>query len=177
MALMASCLGAVAISGAARAMEPLPPRVLQSDKHALVLNGVGTRVMYFMRVYECALYLPERSRSMPFIMDKRTASAIRISVIHDDLPDRLPEQWREAVRSEVTTKMFSRLRAAYRDVSGGDVVLFRYVPTEGTWILINDEVVVFDPGHGLMRSMLEQWVGETPVSSDLRLALMGDSNP
>jgi hypothetical protein len=129
-------------------------------------------------VYRCTLYQPEKQN---LTLDKLAASiealesplAIRIEILTSMLPDKMPEAWRETIKSEVTGKAFRRFRKGFADLDEGDILLFVYLPGEATHLFLNDKLVFKDPGPGLMQGLLEQWIGSQPISEELKQALLG----
>ena len=154
-----------------------PPSSLNSTSLTWALHSSGVRSYNFIDVYQCALYFPANEKPN---QEKLTASAkdlkspvaIRIEISTSMLPDKMPDVWRETIESEVTGKAFLHFRKGFARLDEGDVLLFLYLPGEGTRLLLNDKPVFKDPGPGLMQSLLEQWVGSNPISEDLKQALI-----
>ena len=42
-----------------------------------------------------------------------------------------------------------------------------YVPSEGTRVRLDGEVVLHDRGKGLLQAVLDLWLGPTPVSEEV----------
>ena len=137
----------------------------------LVLNGYGERERWFLNVYGCALYAPRKSSSPAFLMAPSTPTAIRI-LVRIDPPAEPPDRWEETFRAELSRELFHRLTDAYETIVAGDELLFAYAPRAGTTAYLNDRKLFHDPGHGLMRGLLEQWLGPQPVSLNLRRLLL-----
>ncbi len=138
---------------------------------SLHLNGYGEREILWTDVYRCALYLPETSSDRARIVDQRTAKVIRVTVLIDNLPDDMPARWRETLSDELNGEMFKRMKSAFRAAGAGDELQFGFVPGTGTEVRLNDEVILNDPGFGLMQALLEQWLGPNAISRNLRRLL------
>ncbi len=147
------------------------PRQLQVLGERLVLNGFGERERWMMDVYGCALYLPEKSSSLDYILSPETPSAIRI-VVNYDPPSNPPDQWEATFRQELSRELLGRMMGVYDDLEAGDVVMFVYAPGRGTKALLNGRRLFTDKGHGLMAALLDQWLGPRPVSKNLRRLLL-----
>lgn len=147
------------------------PRQLQVLGERLVLNGFGERERWMMDVYGCALYLPEKSPSLDYILSPETASAIRI-VVNYDPPSNPPDRWESTFRQELSKELLGRMMDVYDDLESGDVVMFAYAPGRGTIALLNGRRLFTDKGHGLMAALLDQWLGPRPVSKNLRRLLL-----
>lgn len=147
------------------------PRQLEVLGERLVLNGYGERERWMMDVYGCALYLPEKSSSLDYILSPGTAAAIRI-VVNYDPPSDPPDRWESTFRQELSKELLGRMMDVYDDLEAGDVVLFAYAPGHGTKALLNGHRLFTDEGHGLMAALLDQWLGPRPVSKNLRRLLL-----
>lgn len=154
-----------------------PPSSLNSAGLTWTHHSSGIRSYNFIDVYQCALYFPanekpNQNKLAAAAKDLKSPIAIRIEISTSMLPDKMPDVWRETIESEVTGKAFHRFRKGFARLDEGDVLLFLYLPGEGTRLLLNDKPVFKDPGPGLMQGLLEQWVGSNPISEDLKQALI-----
>ena len=59
------------------------PQNIQFKENTLVLNGQGTRIIFFMKVYEGSLYLESESTDANAIVNNNSPMAIRIDVISE----------------------------------------------------------------------------------------------
>ena len=57
-----------------------PPEAIEFEGSTLMLNGTGTRVVFFMKVYEGSLYLETKSSDADEIINSNSPMAIRIDV-------------------------------------------------------------------------------------------------
>ena len=169
--LCALLAGAFFFSAAARA-EIAPPPALDVGGAELVLNGYGEREIMWTDVYRAGLYLPRRSSLPDYVRDPAVAKAIRIRILYKDLPDRMPAEWRETFEAELNRELLGRLKRAFRRLEQGDVLLFSFRPGGSTEIAVNGEVLLTDPGHDLMLALIDQWMGDRPVSKNLRRLLL-----
>jgi hypothetical protein len=55
----------------------------------------------------------------------------------------------------------------------GDVITLDYIPDDSTTVRINGTEKGKVPGADFNRALLEVWLGEEPVDSDLKRALLG----
>ena len=56
------------------------PKTIEYKETKLVLNGKGTRIIFFMKVYEGSLYLETKSADAEQIVNENAPMAIRIDV-------------------------------------------------------------------------------------------------
>ena len=57
------------------------PETIEYQGTELILNGYGTRVIFFMKVYEGSLYLENKSTNANKIISSNETMAIRIDVL------------------------------------------------------------------------------------------------
>lgn len=153
------------------AQEATVPSRINYQGTDLRLNGYGEREVMWMDVYRCALYLPRRSSDPAQIVRTPKPKLLKIRVLTDAAPDDMPERWRETLDSELTDRLFRRMKKVYRRASSGDELTFAYLPGKGTSFYFNGKRIFNDPGYGLMESLLDQWMGPKPVSRNLKRLL------
>lgn len=139
----------------------------------LVLNGVGLRSIFIMKVFLGALYVPERSRDPATLMAQTGPRRLAMRMLIDMSPERL-------LRSLESNER----RAA--PVAGLETALMTVglVPKgAGLDIDLIDGVVHFAvngqargsirDGDQVFAAMLRAWLGERPIERDLKLGLLG----
>ena len=60
-----------------------PPEAIEFEGSTLMLNGTGTRVIFFMKVYEGSLYLETKSPDADQIINSNSPMAVRIDVLSE----------------------------------------------------------------------------------------------
>ena len=105
-----------------------------------------------MDVYQCAIYLDRESTNSELLLELKHPVAVRIKILISELPDQVPDAWREAIKPEISHKLYSRFKKQN--------------------CYIKNEIKFSDPGSGLMQALLEQWLGPHPVSKDLKATLI-----
>ena len=60
-----------------------PPEAIEFEGSTLLLNGTGTRVVFFMKVYEGSLYLETKSSDADQLINSNSPMALRIDVISE----------------------------------------------------------------------------------------------
>lgn len=149
----------------------LAPESVYSGQR-LELVGCGTReMMFFVDVYVISLYLPAPPADA--VMDPGTTKLVQLNIIYDgSVPDDLPDEWRSRLENQISQEMLRTLQGFYKDIRGGDIVTIGYAPDSGTAIRVNGETVVTQPGNSLIDAMLELWIGEDPISGNLKRLLL-----
>jgi len=141
----------------------------------LVLNGAGTRRVMFAKLYTCRLFVPREISSFDEARSLDGPIEIQLEV-HGEPPGSLPDDWEKVLDEELSQQLFRKAQAHYRRLEEGDRVVVAYLPGEGSTVWLNGEKRFTDPGPGLVLALLEQWVGERPVSKSLRRSLLGQGN-
>ena len=151
-----------------------PTETVQGRQLRLV--GCASREMLWMNLYALSLYLPRPMDDASAILGESMPKLLRLDVTYDGrVPNGLPEDWASRLREEVSREFLRTLRGLYNDLRGGDTVRIAYVPGEGTTLSVNGRTVVSRPGGALMDSMLELWIGQDPVSGDVKRLLLSGS--
>ena len=150
------------------------PRRLTIGGHSLALNGQAVRSKLFgmIDLYRIGLYLQQQTSDTSRI-GPDAPKALRLEVLHDTRSRYLPEDWRDELLALLTPQDTERLRAAYAKIQAGDIVTISYIPGEGSRLAVNHSTILQSHGGELMRAFLDRWVGEDPVSADIKAALLG----
>lgn len=143
------------------------PEFLHIAGSDLIRNGVGVRSVFFTDVYQCALYLPQKQEDAMDIIEFKGPMILRVEAKTSAL-DSIPESWRRTLREEVTDQTFKGFQSLFRDLQDGDRIQIAYLPARGTRVELNGEQLFMTPYRGALRSFLEQWLGDNPVSASLK---------
>ena len=143
-----------------------------------VINGCGTREMLWHKLYQASLYLNEKTSNIEKIMNQNTAKLLRLQVLYEkNLPDEIPNIWQEPLEEEISKELFKLLQNLYSDLNTRDVLLFIYDPDSGTKVSKNGNTLVTATDSVLMDTLLENWLGDEPVSSNLKRLLLDKDCP
>lgn len=155
------------------------PTSAEVDRRRLRLGGCAVREMWWMDLYTLAVYVPDAPIDVATMLQPGTPKLVRMDVVYDgEVPGGLPEEWRDRLREEVSREFLRTLQDLYGDLKGGDTVAVAYAPDRGTTLAVNEEQVAARPGHGTMEAMLRLFVGQDPVSENMkRLLLQGSCQP
>ena len=148
-----------------------------------VLDGVGTiplaahaRRTYLLaavETYTVAVYV-NGSLNPEHLAAADVAKVLRIDVTHiDDLRRRVPYDWRRELVPDLEPAAMAHLRGTFAALRNGDVVLIEYAPTRGTTVRVNRAVAASGAHHDLMLAFLDHWLGQRPVSEEIKRALLG----
>ena len=147
---------------------------------ALTLRGQGTANYLLFEVYEARLYLPPNIAAAAALQGethRRLSLRYRLAIKRSDIElaawGTLQKQWPDEVLKGRKTQL-DQLHAAMRDVNEGDVYTLDYRPSQGLTLSLNDKAVWQGGDARLAEMYFGIWLGEEPLSPDLRLALLGN---
>jgi hypothetical protein len=172
-------LGLLLVSVAAESAEfhgrQLPDQ-LQRFGTRYELAGCGLREFIFLDIYLLSVYLPAGTPLSGQIDNRDIGKVFLLDVLYDgNMPDDLPNLWREPLADEISAELLAILQDQYDRVQTDDRVEFGYYPGFGEELRINEEPVLREPGRELMPALIELWLGDDPVSNNLRrLLISGD---
>ncbi|HWA38174.1 MAG TPA: chalcone isomerase family protein [Burkholderiales bacterium] len=150
----------------------------------LQLNGMALRKRAFFKVYVAGLYLPQKTRSAEDALRVPGAKRMTLAMLRDvgadtfaaSLLDGLKENTSEAELAQIKPQV-EELMATMRAVGEakeGMVIHLEYMPDPGTRVLVGGAPQGRPiGGEGLFRALLRIWLGDKPVSADMKAALLG----
>lgn len=155
--------------------------VIEGVEQPLVLNGAAIRYKFFFKVYVGALYLTEKTQAAQTVLQGEQANRVVMHFLYDEVPaKKLVNAWNEGFAENNDKQLMqgigSRLEkfnSLFGDVSKGDVVLLDYVPGEGTRVNIRGQRVGLIQGADFNRALLSVWLGEEPVTEELKQGMLG----
>ena len=169
----------LSLSVVVRGQGAAPPSEVTPDGAApLPLASHATRVHLLgtVELYSLALYATPSTMNRPALASEHTPKALRIEITYaEDLRRRVAVDWRRELIPTLESAATTQLRGAFAPLRHGDVVLIEYAPAKGTSVRVNKGVAVAGVSHDLMLAFLEHWLGQRPVSEELKDALLGPS--
>ncbi len=152
----------------------------------LVLNGAGLRVKVFFKVYAAGLYLSEKTSAAAAVIALAGPKRVSMTMMRDLTAKELTDALGEGMRNNHTAAEFEALKprverlnavmSAIGAAKTGNVITIDYVPESGTRVTLNGEskgeVIA---GDDFYRALLKIWLGDNPVDSSLKKALLGGS--
>lgn len=182
-----SLLIGIVLVGSCHAMDlagvTVEPRT-RVEGHELVLNGVGIRSRFMIKIYVAALYVVEPSNKAAGILGQPGSKRMMLTLLRDVSADTLLDGMRAGLKKNLTANELTaidpqneQLAAIFRAVGEGkkgDRIALDWVPTQGTTIRING-VTRGQPisGETFYSSLLKIWLGDHPAQDDLRDDLLG----
>ncbi|MGQ0511841.1 MAG: chalcone isomerase family protein [Betaproteobacteria bacterium] len=150
----------------------------------LVLNGAGLRKRAFFQVYAAGLYLAERKTTATDVIAATGPKRVLMHMLRDVGADQFSDALVDGLRgnhSEAEIKAFEpRIKLLLAAMNGigeaksGMRITLDWLPAAGLQVTVNGKPAGAPiPGEDFYRAVLKNWIGEQPVQSDLKAALLG----
>jgi hypothetical protein len=152
-----------------------PPTLTPEGAAPLPLAGQARRVHLLgtVELYALALYTDSGGVDRSSLVSSQTAKALRIEIVYQDDPQhRLTIDWRRELIPTLDAPAMAHLRGTFAPLQQGDVVLIEYTPRKGTSVRVNKAVAVSAASHDLMLAFLDHWLGQRPVSEEMKRSLI-----
>ena len=157
------------------------PKSIEYQDSKLILNGQGTRVIFFMKVYEGSLYLETKSSNAQEIVNNNAPMAVRIDVTSemvtaDAMKKALSEGLEKSTNNNTGTILneIEQLSSSFNtSVASGDFYEFIYIPEIGTHVLKNNELVELISGFEFKKAFFGIFLSSNPIQKNLKKAMLG----
>ena len=157
------------------------PAQIEYQGNTLTKNGQGTRIIFFMKVYEGSLYLETQSSNAEEIVNMDAPMAIRIDVTStmvtaDAMKKALSEGLEKSTANNTgpISKEIVQLSSSFDSaVSTGDHYEFIYLPGLGTHVLKNSELVELIKGMDFKKAFFGIFLSDNPIQKNLKKAMLG----
>lgn len=154
---------------------------VQVDGTELQLNGAGIRSKFIFDIYIAELYLENPSSAADEVIAMPGRKRIVMHFLHDKVgKDKLVDAWNDGFKNnteaDVVVKLKDRIdqfNSMFTDVKKDDVVLLDFVPEKGTMVSIAGAEKGLIEGKDFNDALLKIWLGEKPVTKDLKKELLG----
>jgi len=155
------------------------PDTAQVAGTTLVLNGLGLRKKFVVKVYVAGLYLEQKSSDAGAIIKadapKRIVMQFVRSVSKNQMADAFEESFNNNTPDATKTMKadIDRLLGALEPLKEGDQMVFTYVPGTGTTLAINgkEKLTIAAPAFGPV--LFSVWLGPKPPTADLKKGMLG----
>jgi hypothetical protein len=156
----------------------------QLANQSLSLNGAGIRVKIIVDVYAAALYVPHRGHDANNVLAQNGPKSMQIVLLRDltgeDFADAMVKGFTKNNSSVDLARFQSKiddirnLMMGFGKVRKGAVIHIDFTPGTGTTVTVDgirrgQEVA----GDEFFTALLRIWLGNAPVDSDLKEALLG----
>jgi len=158
------------------------PNEMEYQETKLTLNGHGTRIKFFMKVYESSLYLEAASNNADEIINNNVPMSIRIDVMSSLVtPDAMKTALNEGLEKSTGNntgpimKEINQLNSTFNtEVGSGDFYEFTYLPDSGTHVLKNSKYIDTIPGLEFKKAFFGIYISKNPIQKSLKKAMLGN---
>jgi hypothetical protein len=182
--VLAAAVAALPVMAAVQVKSAKFEDTLQVGNQALVLNGAGVRVKIIVDVYAAGLYLPNKVRSEGKAISATGAKSMQIVLLRDLTGEKFAEAMIDGFKANNTDGDVAKyqgkldqlrsLMLTFGTVKEGTVINMTSVPGTGLRVYVNGQQKGNEiTGDDFYQAMLKIWLGEKPVDSDLKSALLG----
>jgi len=155
------------------------PDTVQVGGKGLILNGLGLRKKFVVKVYVAGLYLEQKSSDADAIMKAEARKQIVMHFLHNASKSQMADAFEESFQNNSPDAVktckaeIGQLLAALEPVKEGDKMVFTYVPGKGTTLAINgtDKLTIATPAFAPV--LLSVWLGPKPPNADLKKGMLG----
>ena len=152
----------------------------------LKLNGVGMRTKFVVKVYAAGLYLPEKKNNVPDIMKVDGPRRMTLVMMRDISSDDFGQAFMTGLNNNIdkTEKSkfvsqiskFGEMFGTIESLKKGDVLHIDWIPGTGTQSELNGKKIgEAVPDVNYYNAVLKIWLGDKPVDSSLKPALLGEA--
>ena len=155
------------------------PDTEEAGGKTLVLNGMGIRTKYMVKVYVAGLYLEQKSSDPNAIMKSDTPKRIVMHFVHgaskSQMADAFSDGFNDNAPDAVKTMKpdIDKLIGALDAINSGDEMVFTYVPGTGSTLAINGKDKVTIAGQPFAQALLSVWLGPKPPTADVKKGMLG----
>jgi len=154
---------------------------LQTENGTLLhLNGAGIRSKFFFDIYIAELYMEHPSSRVNEVIQTSGDKRIVMHFLYDEVEkEKLVDGWNEGFgnnsKAEVVATLQDRIdtfNGMFDDVKKDDTIVLDFIQDQGTMVTIAEQEKGVIPGKDFNDALLRIWLGEKPVTKDLKEKLL-----
>ena len=155
------------------------PDALIAGGQTLTLNGLGLRKKAIFSVYVGGLYLVAPSKDAAAILAADAPKAVSMHFLRGVTKAQLIDAFREGFEGNAKEKAAAqnanvqKLFGMLADVKEGDVMVFSYVPGQGTTASKGERVIGLMEGKEFADVIFALWLGPKPPTEELKKGMLG----
>jgi hypothetical protein len=150
----------------------------------LVLNGAGLRKRAFFDVYAMGLYVTQKKTAAAELIALGGPKRVAIHMLRDVGADTFTEALVEGMKEnhaeaefkalEPRVQQLSSIMLQVKEAKKGMQIALEWLPASGTRVTIDGKAAgAAIAGEDFFRALLRIWLGDKPVSADLKAGLLG----
>ena len=155
------------------------PDTEQVGGKTLVLNGLGLRTEFMVKVYVAGLYLAQKSSDPSAIIKAGGPNKIVMQFLHSASKSQMADAFRQSFNDNTPDAVktmqpdIDRLLGALDAVKPGDQMIFTYVPSTGTTFAISGKDKLTIAGSAFNPVLLSVWLGPKPPTAGVKKGMLG----
>jgi hypothetical protein len=155
------------------------PDTLQIGSTKLVLNGMGLRTKFVVKVYVAGLYLEQKSSDAGAILNADAPKRLAMQFVHGASKSQMTNAFQDSFEDNSPDAVktmkgdVEKFLGAVEPVKDGDQMVFTYVPGVGTTFAINGQDKVTISGAAFAQVLFSVWLGPKPPNADLKKGILG----
>ena len=131
-----------------------------------------THLLGGLDLYTISLY-SDGAGELQRLASADVAKALRIDVTcPDEARIRVGFDWQRELVPRLEPRAVAHLVGSFAPLRYGDVVQIEFAPEKGTTVRVNKAVAVSGGHHDLMLAFLDHWLGQRPVSEEIKRTLL-----
>lgn len=147
----------------------------------LSLNGAGVRSKLFFKIYIAELYLVNPSHDAATILADEDQKMMVMDFLYDEVSaEKLVSAWNEGFAANLSEEKLAALadrieqfNSMFVTVKKGDKIVLNYLPGQGTSVTIAGEKKGMVEGKDFADALFAIWLGDKPVTKELKKQLLG----
>ena len=154
------------------------PDTVQVGGRTLVLNGLGLRKKFVVKVYVAGLYVEQKSSDPGAILKADAPKRIVMHFVRGVSKNQIADAFTESFENN-TPEARKTLKAeidqflgALESVNDGDQMVLTYLPGTGTTVAINGKEKVTIAAPAFAPVLFSVWLGPKPPNADLKKGLL-----
>jgi hypothetical protein len=146
----------------------------------LVLNGLGLRKKFFIKVYVGGLYLTAKMSNPASILAADSPRRMVMAFLYSVSKDQMCDAWEEGLEANTPNasaevkNAFKTLCSWMEPIPKGNRLVLTYVPGTGTMVEVNGKLKGTLPGKATADAIVSTWIGPKPaMGDDFKNAVLG----
>lgn len=152
----------------------------------LKLNGAGIRTKFVIKVYAAGLYLPEKKNNVPDILKLEGPRRVTLVTMRDISSEDFGQAFMTGLNNNIDKaeklkfvsqiSKFGEMFGSIESLKKGDVLHLDWIPGTGFQCELNGKKIgELVPDLNFYNAVLRIWLGDKPVDSSLKPALLGEA--
>lgn len=157
------------------------PDTVTVGSNNLVLNGIGLRRKFVIKVYVGGLYLEKKEKDPAAVLRANKPRRMVFHYLYDVSKDQMCEMWQDGLADNTPSatgevkQAFAKLCSWMDGMGKNKMLTLTYVPDEGTSVELNGQRKGVLPGKATADAILSIWLGANAAPGrDFKKAVLGD---